>query len=79
MMPKNARPPGLSGPRGRDIQVRYGSGNRDPRRFARADAFDPDRADARAHLAFGAGIHTRIGARLAREEMVTASALSWTG
>lgn len=57
---------------GEMILVRYGSGNRDDKRFANPAALDPDRPDARDHLAFGAGIHTCIGAQLARKEMVTA-------
>ncbi len=57
---------------GEMILVRYGSGNRDDKRFAHPAAFDPGRPDARDHLAFGAGIHTCIGAQLARKEMVTA-------
>jgi cytochrome P450 len=57
---------------GEMILVRYGSGNRDAHQFPNPDMFDPDRPDARDHLAFGAGIHTCIGAQLARKEMVTA-------
>src|SRR5205807_3511515 len=57
---------------GEMILVRYGSGNRDRGHFPDPDAFDPDRPHAREHLAFGAGIHTCIGAQLARKEMVTA-------
>ena len=52
--------------------VRFGSGNRDASHFADADRFDVRRENARTHLAFGAGIHTCIGALLARKEMTVA-------
>ena len=58
--------------KGEFMLVRYGSGNRDESHFPHPDDFDPARPDAREHLAFGAGIHTCIGAQLARKEMVTA-------
>ncbi len=54
------------------LLLRYGSGNRDTAHFANADAFDIRRENARTHLAFGAGIHTCIGALLARKEMTVA-------
>ncbi len=54
------------------ILVRYGSGNRDETHFKDANAFDLSRENAKEHLAFGAGIHTCLGAQLARKEMQTA-------
>jgi cytochrome P450 len=54
------------------ILLRYGSGNRDEEHFPDADKFDVARENAKSHLAFGAGIHTCIGAQLARKEMATA-------
>lgn len=57
---------------GEVMLLRFGSGNRDEKHFPDADRFDPARPDPRGHLAFGAGIHTCIGAQLARKEMVTA-------
>lgn len=57
---------------GEMILVRYGSANRDETHFDDPDRFDVARANARSHLAFGAGIHTCIGASLARKEMMIA-------
>jgi cytochrome P450 len=48
-----------------------GAGNRDPRRFASPDLFDPRRADAGA-LSFGGGPHFCLGAALARLEAAIA-------
>jgi cytochrome P450 len=43
--------------------------NRDPRKFENPDSFQPDRKNARDHLAFGRGVHSCIGAPLARAEL----------
>ena len=50
------------------VMVVNGAANRDPRRFEDPDTFDPDRKNARQHLAFGRGIHSCPGAPLARAE-----------
>jgi cytochrome P450 len=63
---------GVAVKQGEIMLLRFGSANRDEKHFADPDRFDANRPDARNHLAFGAGIHTCIGAQLARKEMVTA-------
>lgn len=50
------------------VMVINGAANRDPRRFDDPDNFDPERKNARQHLAFGRGIHSCPGAPLARAE-----------
>lgn len=50
------------------VMVINGAANRDPRRFEDPDSFDPERKNARQHLAFGRGIHSCPGAPLARAE-----------
>lgn len=58
------------------LGVLLGAANRDDRRFAAAERFDPDR-DAGAHLTFGAGNHFCLGAGLARmEARIALSALA---
>ena len=54
------------------LLIRFGSGNRDENHFENPDDFALSRENAKAHLAFGAGIHTCIGAQLARKELQTA-------
>ncbi|MFF8265826.1 cytochrome P450 [Streptomyces sp. NPDC016562] len=58
---------GVTIPKGASLWLILASGNRDPRRFANADRFDPDRADIQ-HLGLGSGIHSCFGAPLARLE-----------
>jgi cytochrome P450 len=53
---------------GTTVMVINGAANRDPRRFDNPDDFDPERKNARQHLAFGRGIHSCPGAPLARAE-----------
>ena len=53
---------------GSTVMVVNGAANRDPRRFEDPDTFDPERKNARQHLAFGRGIHSCPGAPLARAE-----------
>lgn len=50
------------------VAMRFGSAQRDPRRFDRPDEFDVGRGDA-AHIGFGGGLHFCIGAPLARAEL----------
>ncbi|BDA84101.1 cytochrome P450 [Aureimonas sp. SA4125] len=57
--------------RGEPVALLLAAGNRDPRRFADPDRFDPERS-AFGHVSFDAGIHFCIGAPLARLEMAVA-------
>lgn len=54
-------------PEGAPLVLLFAAGNRDPKRFAHPDQFDPDRAD-NPHFGFGGGPHYCIGAPLARLE-----------
>lgn len=53
---------------GETVVVSALAGNRDARRFANPDTFDPSR-DARGHLAFGAGIDVCPGQDIARLQL----------
>jgi cytochrome P450 family 150 subfamily A5 len=59
---------GVDVPAGTTLMVHYGAANRDPRHFEDPDTFDPDRPNARRHIGFGRGVHSCIGAPLARAE-----------
>ncbi len=58
-------------PAGGKVMLLYASANRDPRKFPESDRFDIHR-DTTRHLAFGHGLHSCLGAHLARLETVTA-------
>jgi cytochrome P450 len=59
---------GVEVPAGTTLMVHYGAANRDPRQFENPDTFDPDRPNARRHIGFGRGVHSCVGAPLARAE-----------
>ncbi|WP_448585096.1 cytochrome P450 [Thermaurantiacus sp.] len=54
---------------GDKIAMWYLSANRDEAVFRDADAFIPERPNARRHLSFGFGIHRCVGARLAELQL----------
>jgi cytochrome P450 len=55
-------------PAGTNVMVHNGAANRDPRQFEAPSEFRLDRTDGRLHVGFGFGIHTCVGAPLARAE-----------
>jgi cytochrome P450 len=59
---------GVEIPAGGVLMLLPGACNRDPRVFGNPHEFDLDRPNARQHIAFGHGIHTCVGAPLARAE-----------
>ncbi len=59
---------GVDLPAGTTVMLNNAAANRDPRRFTDPDTFDPKRANARQHIAFGRGPHSCPGAPLARAE-----------
>jgi cytochrome P450 len=50
------------------VLMLLGAGNRDPKHFPDPHRLDIDRTNLREHLAFGRGIHSCVGAPLARVE-----------
>jgi hypothetical protein len=57
---------GVPVPAGAKLLLLLASANHDPGRFPDPERFDPYRANARGHIAFGMGIHYCLGAALAR-------------
>jgi hypothetical protein len=62
---------GVPIPAGAKVRLMLASAGRDAEQYDRADEFDilRDRTELRRHLSFGVGIHTCIGAALARAEL----------
>lgn len=60
---------GTTIPQGAIIEARYGAANLDPATFDCPRALDLTRKNGRAHIAFGAGVHSCLGMPLARTEM----------
>ena len=56
-------------PKGGNVLMWYASGNRDETVFENADRLDIDRANARAHLSFGYGVHRCMGNRVAELQL----------
>ncbi|OBI83160.1 cytochrome P450 [Mycobacterium sp. E740] len=64
---------GVTIPAGKPVFLLAGSANRDPEAFADADTFDIDRDRTEAqNLGFGYGVHSCLGAALARMESAIA-------
>ncbi|OBJ73697.1 cytochrome P450 [Mycobacterium sp. 1274756.6] len=59
---------GTTIPAGSMVVLTFGAANRDEKQFAAPEEFNPERSDAKGHLAFGTGIHACPGSRLARME-----------
>jgi len=69
---KDAMIAGVEAKAGTMLMVRFAAANRDPAKFENPDAFQPDRKNARTHLAFGRGIHMCVGNMLSRKELAVA-------
>lgn len=59
---------GVSLHKGSVVVLSLAGANRDPKMFERPDQFDVTRTNAKDHLTFSSGIHTCLGASLARME-----------
>jgi len=63
---------GIHIPKGALVSVILGSANRDEMKFVNPDEFNIQRSDIKKQIGFGHGVHTCIGASLARIEVATA-------
>jgi cytochrome P450 len=62
---------GVEIPVGSFVNIRLAAANRDERIFDNPDELDIDRGNSARHLSFGSGIHTCMGAQLARIELMS--------
>jgi cytochrome P450 len=66
---KDAEIGGVRIPKNSTVFLCWGSGNRDPAKFADPDRFECPRKGGGAHLGFGYGIHLCAGMRLAKAQI----------
>jgi cytochrome P450 len=59
---------GMVIPKDSPVHLMYGAANRDPKKFANPNTFDPERRN-NEHFGWGSGIHTCFGGPLARLEV----------
>jgi cytochrome P450 len=69
---RDARLGGADIRRGELVRISIAAANRDPAVFADPDTWNPERTNARRHLAFAQGPHVCVGVHLARLEARTA-------
>lgn len=60
---------GTTIPKGSMVMLRIAAANRDSAMFSVADEVDLERGNAAKHLSFGSGVHSCLGAPLARREL----------
>jgi cytochrome P450 len=63
---------GVKIPGGSTLLIRFGAANHDAGTFPKPENFDLKRENAKAHLAFGGGVHSCLGSLLARQEFTSA-------
>jgi cytochrome P450 len=64
---------GASIKQGDFVEISIAGANRDPASFPEPDRFDPERKNAKLHIAFAQGPHVCVGMHLARLEALTAA------